>query len=203
MNLTSCVGVARVLCVVGLLALAGIGCNTKPKGPLTVPLIYRPTDQLNVGAAEGVMTKSVSLVIEDRRDRKDQIGQNTEKAVPVPVYAGTGQPTDLVREALSRALSSSGVAVAQPGGQAERTVVVGLTRFWVDEGNTYNGNVAATVRVLPPGGGQALWEGQVTGTNSRFGRSLSAENYQESLSDAAVQLANRLLAQPGFRNALK
>ena len=195
----------RLVVVLGvaIATLGTVGCSTKPRGPVTVPLTFRPTDQLNLGAAEGIMTKSASVVVEDRRDRKDQIGENTEKDVPVPVFAGPPEPAEFVREALTRNLSASGVAVSQPGGTAERTILVGLTRFWVDEGSTYKANVAATVRVLPAGGGQALWEGQATGANTRFGRSLSTENYQESLSDATMQLCNKLLSDPGFRAAFK
>jgi hypothetical protein len=188
---------AAAVCLAGV-----VGCSSAPRGPLTVPLVYRPTDQLDVGAATGVMSKSASVVVEDRRNPGGaQVGVNTEKETPVPVSAAANtDPAGLVKEAISRALAASGVTVSDHG---DRTIQVVLTRLWVDETNTYKGSAAATVRVLPAGGGAPLWEGQVTGTNERFGRSLSAENYQESLSDASLQMANKLLANEGFRAAMK
>jgi uncharacterized lipoprotein YajG len=191
---------SRIGSVVLLGVLAVVGCSSRPTGPMTIPLNFRPTDQLDIGAAKGVMSKSVSIQVEDQRDRKDQVGQNSEKETVVPVLT-TSQPTDFVKEALARNLSATGVRVMPSG--ADRTIHIALTRLWVEEGNTYNGNVAANVTVTPASGGQPLWSGQVTGTNERFGRSLSPENYQECLSDSVMQMCNHLLADDGFRAALK
>lgn len=191
----------RIGSVVLLGVLGLIGCASRPTGPMTIPLNFRPTDQLDIGAAKGVMTKSVSIVVDDQRDRKDQIGQNSEKETVVPILASS-QPTSFVQEAMARNLSTTGVRVL-PSGGADRTIHIALTRFWVEEGNTYKGSVAANVQVTPGSGGQPLWQGQVTGTNERFGRSLSPENYQECLSDSVMQLCNHLLADDGFRAALK
>jgi hypothetical protein len=167
---------------------------------MDVPLVFRPTDPLNIGVAQGVMSKSASIVVEDQRDRKDMIGQNIEKEAMVQILTNS-DPTQFVRDALAQNLTAAGVKIGPSGG--DRLIKVTLNRFWVQEGTTYNGTVMATVRVTPAGGGQPLWEGQVSGTNERFGRSLSGVNYQECLSDAVMQLSNHLLADDGFRAALK
>lgn len=188
-----------VMSVVMVGMLGVIGCASRPTGPMQVPLAYRPTDPLSIGAANGIMTKSATVVVLDQRDRKDQVGENVEKETIVQIFSPS-DPKDFVRDAVSRNLSAAGVKVGPSG---ERTVQLTLTRFWVQESTTYTGSVAATVRVLPAGGGQPLWEGQVTGSNERFGRSLNVANYQECFSDCLVQLCNHLMADEGFRNAMK
>ena len=61
MNPLSRIGSVVLLGVLGLV----VGCSSRPTGPMSVPLTFRPTDQLDIGAAKGVMTKSVSIVVEE------------------------------------------------------------------------------------------------------------------------------------------
>lgn len=194
-------GVYRIglVCVLAVFGLLAVGCGSRPTGPMDVPLVYRPTDPLNVGVAQGAMTKSASVVVEDQRDRKDKVGQNVEKEMMIDILTPS-DPKAFVQEAVAQNLTAAGVRVGTSG---DRVIHLALTRFWVREGTTYTGTVTATVRVTAGTGGQALWEGQVSGTNERFGRSLSPVNYQECFSDAVMQLTNHLLADEGFRAAMK
>ena len=50
--------------------------------------------------------------------------------------------------------------------------------------------------------GKALWSGLVGGSNGRWGKSYKLANYQETLSDAMIDLAQKLAADPGFTNAV-
>mgnify|MGYP001464004487 CR=1 FL=1 len=49
--------------------------------------------------------------------------------------------------------------------------------------------------------GTEVWSGIVGGAASRFGRSLTAENYNEVLSDAVFSCFSKLWVDPGFREA--
>jgi len=73
--------------------------------------------------------------------------------------------------------------------------------LWADETNTYKSSITTDAQLIDSSG-RRLWQGKVTGGSERFGRSLSAENYQETLSDAVVNLVDNLLRNPGFVDAL-
>jgi hypothetical protein len=47
-----------------------------------------------------------------------------------------------------------------------------------------------------------LWAGVVTGDSTRWGRSYSAANYYETMSDMLLRATYNLLANSGFRDAL-
>jgi hypothetical protein len=51
--------------------------------------------------------------------------------------------------------------------------------------------------------GKSLWEGNTTGSSTRFGRSYKLDNYHETLSDAIIDATGSLLQNSGFQDALK
>ena len=48
-----------------------------------------------------------------------------------------------------------------------------------------------------------MWSGTASGHDGTFGRSLSAENYQQVLSNAVVNAVSGLVAKPQFQEALR
>ena len=50
--------------------------------------------------------------------------------------------------------------------------------------------------------GKDLWTGIVNGDSTRWGRSYSAANYYETMSDMVLRATYNLLANAGFREAL-
>ena len=187
-----------------LVSLGAMGCTTASS--LTVPLQYRPTSMVQMGSFAGQLPTGndakVFVTVTDARTDKGQIGENAEDSPKmVPVYAGVPAPAEFLREALNRELSKAGLNVVSNANDATRGVTLDLTRFWCEESDTYRTEIVADAKVT--NAAATLWQGRINGSNSRFGRSLSTENYQESFSDSAVMLIQNLLSNPGFQAALK
>lgn len=194
----------RTLAIAPLFALAAAlaGCRP-PVTQLAVPLEYRPTGTLRLEKIGGAVTGAPPLAVAVSDDRADKtaVGKNVEKeGHPVPVLATRSTPEQFLTDAVARALGQAGVTVAEPG-QARCTLRLSITSFWTEEASTYRGSIAANASLVSKGGAP-LWSGAVTGQSKRFGRSLSPENYQETFSDASIDLVQSLLANPGLRSAL-
>ena len=192
--------VAAVLCA---------GCQGGPKPMfLAIPLTLRVTAPL-ASTMPPVPEVSPNLKlyvaqVQDTRAEKSKIGENREdqKLGARPVTARATDPAQFVREVLTRQLPTVGVhTIGAPTG-ANRILSVKLRQFYVIETDTYKATVDCEVNVAD-NSGQALFNGGVTGENNTFGRSFSAENYQQVLSDATVQALRNLLKDQAFLAALK
>ena len=84
---------------------------------------------------------------------------------------------------------------------ADRVLHTEVQRFFVVESGLYNGDVAMGITVTD-GSGVVLWHGS-EGRSKRFGRSFSAENYQEALTSAAGEALKNLAEMPDFINAFR
>lgn len=202
------VGMQMVWVVAALLAGAIGGCsNSAPAGggPVVVPLSYAPehaSDSIRAYPAAVPTTRIFIGRFEDKRDHMDSIGENVEHASPVQIVAGS-DPAEFFRQTLATQLRRAGLFVTEDPAQADRTITGNVTRFWVEESNNYQGEVAARIRVSDHSGA-VRWEGAADGHGENFGRSLSPENYSETLSDAMVRLTyDNLLNNPEFQNALR
>jgi hypothetical protein len=177
-----------------------IACE-RPK-ELRVPLDYRPTDRLAVSALRIAPGTRVAVRTTDQRTDAAAIGSNTENPdKPVPIYPALPPPDTFVQDAVSRELANAGLTVEKDPKAATKILTLDLKRFWTDETSTYQATIIVDAN-LTGMTGRSFWRGQVTGTNKRFGRSLSPENYQESYSDAVVDLVQNLLRNPTFVEAL-
>ena len=199
--------ISYALLSLAILILANTGCShdgASSGGPLTVPLSYTPAHaQDSVRSYPGRLPQTRIYVgaIADQRDRKDAIGENVESGNPIPIRAGS-DPAEFVRRTLATQLQRAGLHVVSDPSQADRTLTGDLTHFWVVEKNNYSAEITATLR-LTDASGATKWEGAASGHGETFGRSLSAENYRESLSDAMVRLTyENLLVSSDFQNAL-
>lgn len=201
---------ATTVAIVGAIAVAGLlgGCSngSAPSGgPVVVPLVYAPEhakDSIRPYPGTVPPTRIFIGKFEDKREKMDAIGANVEHASPVQIVAGS-DPAEFVRQTLAMQLRRAGLHVTDDPAQAERIITGDLTRFWVEESNNYQGDIAATIRVSDRSGA-VRWEGAVTGHGENFGRSLSPDNYQQTLSDAMVRLTyDSLLPNSEFQNALR
>jgi hypothetical protein len=181
---------------------ASNGCNQTPKGPMTVPMEFRPehaeplSGSLNAGDVKVYLSPAA-----DKRAEKDTIGKNIEGSTPIPIYSSGKTPPEFVHDVLQDELKNFGVQMADAPETADRVISLDLTRFFVEESNNYHAEVKAQVEVKDKGG-RSLYRGQVAGDGQTFGRSLSAENYQQTLSDATRRAVGNLLNQPKFQEAL-
>ena len=183
------------------------GCNMGGGGggPINVPLQYRPThaEPLTGTSLNAADVKVYLAPVNDRRDNKEQIGQNVEDddVAPIPVMSADKTPTDYVRDVLEEELKTFGVELVEAPEAADRIISLDLSKFWVEEGNNYRAEVRGTAEVRNKGG-SSLWKGPVGGDGRTFGRSLSPTNYNEALSDATRRLVGSLINNPGFAKAL-
>jgi Uncharacterized lipoprotein len=195
--------VSIVSLIAALVIVPATGCRP-PVTQLAVPLEYRPTSTLQLGQFGGPLAAAppLGVTVSDDRTDKTAVGTNVEeKDHPVPVLAAQESPEQFVREAVSRGLSESGLTIAPDPSQARCTLRLSITRFWTEESSLYRGSVAANAALVTKSG-KSLWNGAVSGTSKRFGRSLSPENYQETFSDAVVELVQNLLGDSRLRDAL-
>jgi hypothetical protein len=177
-------------------------CNSAPKGPINVPLTFRPAhaEPISTSLAASDMKVHVEQV-KDKRPDKDTIGQNTEDANALPVYAADKQPGEFLRSVLIEELQKNGVEMADAPEAADRIISIDLTRFYCEESNTYRAEVAAVADVRNKGG-KSLWKGTIGGKGETFGRSRSPENYNEAFSDATRRTVGTLLNNPKFAEAI-
>jgi hypothetical protein len=200
-----CGRIATVLltCAACAIPCALPGCANKP-GSMTVPLRFRPTARLDLGAFGGAPPKTPVYFgdVRDVRAVKDQVGENVVGESPAPIHASHQEPTDFVRLVMKDLLGRAGLKVAADRTDAGLVVLTELNQFWARETTTYAAKVRATVTVQDRGGGQ-LWKGTVTGVARRPGPSRGPEDFQELFSDAATEMVERLLWDASFREMLR
>jgi hypothetical protein len=189
------------LVAVCAVTVAGTGCAKRPPS-ISVPLKYRPTSQLKMGAFAGEIpeTKIYVDAVTDNRPDKEKVGENVEEKAPVAIQTGD-DPTEFVRTRLNDLFAKAGVQLVGDAGQAERIIRPELHTFWAKETDTYESEVRASF-VVQDRSGRQLWKGTINGTAKRFGHSLSPDNYQEVFSDAMVDLVQNLLSNQKFRESL-
>lgn len=88
---------------------------------------------------------------------------------------------------------------------AARTLILQVTRFYVDESNKALGSIYATevkfAFILKDAHGKTLAEGTGVGTAHRYGHAHSPENINEVLSDSLKEAYANVLADPGLQKA--
>jgi hypothetical protein len=163
-----------------------------------VPLQWKPTSELKLGAMEMSQAPIQFETFHDVRDNKEAIGENLEDDKPKPVtttddvgaFVSTHMRELFVRAGLKTVDSNDAV-----------TIKGEVKQFFVRETSTYKSEVVVHVTVVGRGG-ETLWSGLASGDASRFGRSYKLENYYEGLSDAIVNTVSSMLQSAEFQKAL-
>lgn len=169
---------------------------------LRVPMAYRPTDQLEVTNLNVGREVTVGVVVVDSRGDTAAVGANNEKAPTVPIYPTGDSPAEFLSRAVALELTKAGLSVETDIPRAAKLLTLTITKFWVEETDLYRATILTDVHVTDASR-REIWQGVISGSSERFGRSLSAENYQESFSDASLALVQTLLRTPQFVEALK
>jgi hypothetical protein len=176
------------------------------KTPLAgIPLVWKPTTPVSeYGAVNltGVAGVKIEVrALRDAREKPDLIGENRDKedeGIVLTVTTGD-DAARFVTDNLKRVWSDAGLDLVDTGGDV---VVTGeLKRFFVLETSTYAGEVNLRIEVKDRAG-KVLWAGMAAGTAKRFGGSYKSENYYETLSDALMDAAYKLLQNESFMRAL-
>lgn len=183
-----------------LALLLGTTVACGPQGPTRVDVKYAPTSKLELKAISGELVSTpirIGEVVDARDGKLNQIGVNIENDEQVPAVANASAIVAAVKEGLTRNFKEAGLTLSD---SAEVEVRFKIKRVWVDEGNTYKGEVRLQVEVYKAGAltGQML----VGGTSSRWGGSLEASNYVEVFSDALIEASVNLFNMPEFADAV-
>jgi hypothetical protein len=180
-----------------LLAIA-LGAYAKSALLEHVPLQWRPTSELQLGAREMSGATIQFEPFQDVRDNKEAIGENSEEDTPRPVTT-TDDVGAFVSNHMRELFDRAGLKTVDNDGAV--TIKGEVKQFFVRETNTYRSEVALHITVVDRSG-KTLWNGAAAGNANRFGRSYKLENYDEVLSDAVVNTVSSMLQSAEFQNAL-
>ena len=184
-----------------LAAFLVCGCAHAPTSLNNIPLAWTPTDTVaEAGAVDMTGMADVKIQIAkftDTRKNPALIAENREKGVkPVTTRDDVAA---YVTDHLRDSLQTAGLSVTDTAGTP---VLSGeIDNFFVTEVSTYHAEITMHV-TLRSAAGKTLWTGIVGGSSTTFGRSYSAPNYYKVLSNAVVNVAHNLLANPAFHDAL-
>lgn len=167
-----------------------------------IPLKWSPTSTLaEMGAVDvsgALLTTKIHLdTFVDTRQTPSLIGENHEKA-DVRTVTTSGDVPAFVADHLKESLHGGGLNIVDSA--ADVNISGEIRQFLVTEANTYGGEISLLIHVKNAAG-KELWTGVVTGTSTHWGRSYSAANYYETISDMVLNATYNLLANPGFHAA--
>jgi uncharacterized lipoprotein YajG len=174
---------------------------------LTVPLKYIPQEGVHQSSADlapGLLDKSVEIRIEDARKLDDPlvIGQGTggdDKTFPIHA------DHDVIAFIQEMVTGISKEWTLKQEHPAARSLILQVTRFYVDESNKALGSIYGTdvkfAFTLKDARGNTLAQGTGTGTAHRYGHAHSPENINEVLSDALKEAYANVLADPELQKA--
>jgi hypothetical protein len=187
----------RTRLLIVLLAVAG-GVQAKPALLEHVPLEWKPTSELELGATQMSQAPIQLETFQDVRDDKEAVGENLEedKARPVTTTDDVGA---FVSRHMRELFDRAGLKTVDSNGAVRLKGEV--RQFFVRETTTYKSVVAVHLTVVG-GDGKTLWSGIASGNATRFGRSYELEDYYEVLSDAIVNTVSSMLQSAQFQSAL-
>lgn len=166
-----------------------------------IPLVWKPTtsvartDTIDLTGRENARLR---VEVADNRSDSGLIGRNTEKLPPRNVTTPDNVAA-FVNEHLSQLISSTGLIEVDSNGTS--VLKAEILQFFVQESEIYNGEVRLKVTLIDRSG-NPVWTGITSGASTRFGRSYSAENYYETLSDSLIEAVHHLMQNANFRRAL-
>jgi hypothetical protein len=183
-------------------------CCARATGPMRIPLRWAPTDDVRLPMAAVDALSRQAIYVDSFADaRKDRasIGKNTEERIgtkPKGVWL-VSTPDDVAVFLTGRfreVLKANGVSTVASG--ATRVIKAEVQRYFVSEGETYKADVALRFTV-EDGAGRTLWQGIGEGYASRWGRSYTEENYQESLCNAFLEATKNVMEKREFLDAFR
>jgi hypothetical protein len=169
-----------------------------------IPLKWTPTATLaewgavDVSGAMAAAKVRVDAFV-DARESPALVGENRENSDKIRQVTTSDDVAAFIALHLKEGLRSAGLSIVDSGG--DLTVSGEIRRFFVTEVNTYGGEISVLIHVKNSAG-KELWSGVISGDSTRWGRSYSAANYYETMSDMVLSATHNLLANAGFHDAL-
>jgi hypothetical protein len=180
--------------------LLGVTLCAYAKTPLLehVPLRWKPTSELRLGAMQMSQIPVQFEAFQDVRDNKDAIGENLEDAQSKPLTTSDDVGA-FVSTHMRQLFDQAGLKTVDSNGAV--TIQGEVRQFFVRETTTYKSAVAVHLSIVSRDG-RTLWSGSASGEATRFGRSYNLENYYEVLSDALVNTVSSVLQSTEVQQAL-
>ncbi len=181
--------------------LLAVGTAFSRSGPLeNIPLKWSPTSTLaEMGAIDvsgALLTTKVRIdPLVDTRENPALVAENREKSDKVRQVTTSDNVAAYVTDHLKDSMRGAGLSTVDSGGDI--SISGEIRKFFVTETGTYNGEISILVHVKSAAG-KELWSGIVSGDSTRWGRSYSADNYYETMSDMTLRAAYNLLSNAGF-----
>ena len=166
-------------------------------------LDWRPTEYKAPAAVIRHSLASLSLhclpFIDKRTMDTAIIGKNVEhtKEKTVTTCESVAQ---WCRQHFSEMLHTAGAQLSDDSSAI--SIRATIDRFFVTEGNTYEGVACMTFQVMDGAGGR-LYDKTIENKASNWGRSFKVQNYQETLSNVLVSVYKTLLEDENFLRAIK
>lgn len=169
-----------------------------------IPLKWTPTSALSEWGAVDVSGAMLTTKIHfdtfvDTRQNPSLIAENREKADKARPVTTSSDVAGFVTDHLKESMHGAGLNTVDSG--ADVNISGEIRQFFVTETHTYNGEISLLIHVKNSAG-KELWSGIVNGDASRWGRSYSAANYYETISNMVLSATYNLLANAGFHEAL-
>ena len=180
--------------------LAGMTClsgSLSAGEPLFVHLRFMPEENVTAAVPKGDLPLDRPLHIlpmTDSRELKyqNQIGENRQRGTS-PIIGREPPVTEFATAALVTSLHGWGVKTSDTADFALRGEILVL---FVTEENTYRAD--ARIRFTLEDKSGSLWYGSAQADATRWGRSMSAQNYNEEISDVLKKTYADLLSNPDF-----
>lgn len=193
------------------LALAISSCTTKMVPPLScadkrvykVPLNYTPTKQIQPlwTVIIGEQKIFFQTIKDERKLNSTQIGKNIQDEVPYFVCAQESNPSDFMAQSFRETFEKVGVTIVEEATGADLIFEIALKEFWVLEENVYQAKISAIIEVKD-GSGKTLWRRPMFGIAKNWGRSHSVTNYNQTFSNAAINLMQNLINDQKFQQLI-
>ncbi len=189
--------IAFLLCLVMLLPGA---VTAKEK---VIELKYKPREKVKVKPKKVPSVKIFLQEIHEGRPNPKEVGENLEdkdKKVKI-LTADAGEAKKFLRGVLQKEFKDKNFSLVEGPGAAQVIVAGTLLKFWTEETSKYRSNIQLKITVKNKEGVSAFQK-TYGGSGKNFGHSLSEVNYQESFSNAAADLLNKIFGDPSFLRAL-
>jgi len=183
-------------------------CSKKNVSPLSCadqrvfsfPLVYSPTTQLNPNwtVILGEQKLFIKPVVDERNIEPNHLGKNIEDDIPYFICTSKNNPSEFIAQAFQKSFSALGVNLVDQMDQADLILQVTLKEFWVVEENKYR----ATLNVIVDASDRSkkiLWRGPIFEESRDWGRSLTAEHYNNAFSNATLRVVQSLINNPEFK----
>lgn len=200
-----------MLCLIGLtvglvLSSPFYALAEEPQLLKDIPLEWKPTDDArSLKAIDLSVYQNTHFMItpfNDLRKKPTEIGVNIERRLSrseLPVTT-KDNVANWVTLYFSKTLSDFDMDVVKDNGNL--TLEADIMKFFVTEQSIYKGQVALKVRLLSKAKA-VLWEEMIIGESVRFGKSYSATNYYEALSNSVISAVYSILRNDSFKNAVQ